>query len=111
MLILNEEEEDEEEDDMNLYNAEPSSSIDKHIVHAVNAFFKSIAIYNNNINTLQSGMSEATKLQDILRLLHLWFNHGHKSFVSKALLNGFNSVLVDTWLDVIPQIIARLQTA
>eukprot|EP01083_Nonionella_stella_P006217 18090_1 len=84
-------------------------NLDTHIVSAVNAFFKSIAIYNNKLGA--GGALEATKLQDILRLLHLWFNHGHKPFVSSALMDGFNSVIVDTWLDVIPQIIARLQNA
>ena len=127
MLMLSEDKEDDDDDDHdddlndnndninnnNNNNLQTQTNIDKHIVNAVNAFFKSIAIYNEAQNALgdDSGMSEATKLQDILRLLHLWFNHGHKHFVSEALLNGFNFVIVDTWLDVIPQIIARLQTA
>lgn len=39
------------------------------------------------------------------------FNYGHWDFVGRALLSGFDSVSVDTWLDVIPQMIARLETA
>lgn len=49
-----------------------------------------------------------TKLQDVLRLLHLWFRYGDVTQVSIALQTGFNHVSIDTWLLVIPQIIARL---
>lgn len=78
-------------------------NITVHVIPAVEAFFKSI--------NLEIDLRSSTKLQDILRLLHLWFNHGHHKGVAQALRAGFNLVSVDTWLDVIPQIIARLQTA
>lgn len=48
--------------------------------------------------------------QDILRLLTLWFNHGHYADVERELTAGFGLVSIDTWLSVIPQIIARIHT-
>ncbi|TFY65865.1 hypothetical protein EVG20_g5221 [Dentipellis fragilis] len=62
------------------------------------SFFRSIALRNE------------TALQDTLRLLTLWFKFGAHDEVSHAMASGFSSVEVDTWLEVIPQIIARIQT-
>ena len=49
-------------------------------------------------------------LQDILRLLTLWFNHGAAPEVEAALVEGFGHVSIDTWLVVIPQIVARIHS-
>ncbi|EMD30331.1 hypothetical protein CERSUDRAFT_78848, partial [Gelatoporia subvermispora B] len=76
----------------------PSQSLVTHIVEAVGGFFRSIAIRNENT------------LQDTLRLLTLWFKYGGHDDVSNAMSSGFGDVEVDTWLEVIPQIIARIQT-
>ena len=51
-----------------------------------------------------------TPPQDILRLLTLWFNFGAYAEVRAALTEGFQLVSIDTWLLVIPQIIARIHT-
>ncbi|KAI0046207.1 atypical/PIKK/FRAP protein kinase [Auriscalpium vulgare] len=69
-----------------------------HIVPAVQGFFRSISLRNENA------------FQDTLRLLTLWFKFGAHDEVSHTMANGFGSVEVDTWLEVIPQIIARIQT-
>lgn len=45
-----------------------------------------------------------SNLQDILRLLTLWFNHGRSPDVEAALQEGFSVVSIDTWLMVIPQV-------
>jgi hypothetical protein len=55
-------------------------------------FFRSIALRNEEA------------LQDILRLLTLWFKYGSHDDVSHAMANGFTTVEVDTWLEVIPQV-------
>jgi FKBP12-rapamycin complex-associated protein len=65
-------------------------------VHAVRGFFRSI--------TLSTGSS----LQDALRLLTLWFGHGANVDVDHAVTEGFDQVSIDTWLEVIPQLIARI---
>ncbi|BGP07821.1 phosphatidylinositol kinase-related protein kinase tor1 [Rhodotorula toruloides] len=67
-----------------------------HLVPAVQAFFRSIAL------------SPDSSLQDTLRLLTLWFKYGHVNEVSNTIMEGFRSVSVDTWLEVIPQLIARI---
>ncbi|KAJ7170509.1 phosphatidylinositol 3-kinase [Mycena crocata] len=69
-----------------------------HAVQAITGFFRSISLRNEEA------------LQDTLRLLTLWFEFGAHDDVSQAINNGFRIVEVDTWLEVIPQIIARIQT-
>ncbi|KAF8074724.1 phosphatidylinositol 3-kinase [Lyophyllum atratum] len=76
----------------------PGSGLVAHIVQAVDGFFRSISLRNEEA------------LQDTLRLLTLWFKFGRIDDVSHAMGNGFTTVEVDTWLVVIPQIIARIQT-
>ncbi|KAF9240696.1 phosphatidylinositol 3-kinase [Melanogaster broomeanus] len=76
----------------------PGSGLAAHTVQAVQGFFRSIALRNEEA------------LQDTLRLLTLWFKFGAHDDVSQAMANGFSVVEVDTWLEVIPQIIARIQT-
>ena len=72
------------------------------LVPAVQGFFQSIALDRQAVG--------GTKLQDLLRLLNLWFKNGHVEGMSKALKIGFNTIPVDTWLQVIPQVIARIHT-
>ena len=67
-----------------------------HVVPAVKGFFQSIALSNSS------------SLQDTLRLLTLWFAHGGDPEVNTAVSEGFAQVSVDTWLEVIPQLIARI---
>ena len=74
----------------------PPNVLIDHVVPAVRGFFKSIAL------------SQGSSLQDTLRLLTLWFAHGGSPEVNAAVTEGFASVSVDTWLEVIPQLIARI---
>ncbi|KAF9561208.1 phosphatidylinositol 3-kinase [Agrocybe pediades] len=69
-----------------------------HVVQAIEGFFRSIALRSKD------------SLQDTLRLLTLWFKYGAHDDISHAMAGGFSSVEIDTWLQVIPQIIARIQT-
>ncbi|KAJ1627029.1 armadillo-type protein [Pavlovales sp. CCMP2436] len=77
---------------------EREERLSPYVVPAVVGFFRSIAL----------GGPES--LQDLLRLLTLWFRHGGHPSVIHALEAGFSSVPVGTWLAVIPQVIARLDT-
>ena len=74
----------------------PTTIVADHVVPAVQGFLKSIAL------------SSSSSLQDTLRLLTLWFAHGGEQQVNTVILEGFNDVSVDTWLEVIPQLIARI---
>jgi len=71
-----------------------------YLVPAIQAFFRSISLSPNTNSSLQ----------DILRLLTLWFKHGAIKKAADALNEGFNNVSIDTWLEVIPQIIARVNS-
>ncbi|CRK31047.1 hypothetical protein BN1723_003772 [Verticillium longisporum] len=77
-------------------NRADQAMIVDHVVPAVRGFFKSIAL------------SSGSSLQDTLRLLTLWFTHGSSADVNAAVTEGFTNVSVDTWLEVIPQLIARI---
>lgn len=67
-----------------------------HVVPAVQGFFRSIALSKEN------------SLQDTLRLLTLWFKHGYHPDVCTAIKDGFHTISIDVWLQVIPQLIARI---
>uniref|UniRef100_A0A7S1TEY1 Serine/threonine-protein kinase TOR n=1 Tax=Compsopogon caeruleus TaxID=31354 RepID=A0A7S1TEY1_9RHOD len=71
------------------------------VIHAIVAFFRSISL---------AGSKQKTNLQDALRILTLWFRYGENSDVSEAVFIGANSSEPDMWLDVIPQMIARLHS-
>ncbi|KAL8541637.1 hypothetical protein ACS0TY_002778 [Phlomoides rotata] len=73
------------------------------VVAAVTGYFHSIACAAHS-----KGVDDS--LQDILRLLTLWFNHGSTSEVQTALQRGFSLVNINTWLVVLPQIIARIHS-
>ncbi|KAL9624360.1 MAG: hypothetical protein Q9160_001322 [Pyrenula sp. 1 TL-2023] len=74
----------------------PDKDIADHVVPAVKGFFKSISL------------STTSSLQDTLRLLTLWFAHGANHDVNQLVTEGLSSVTIDTWLEVIPQLIARI---
>ncbi|KAL1564547.1 non-specific serine/threonine protein kinase [Salvia divinorum] len=73
------------------------------VVAAVTGYFHSIACAAH-----AKGVDDS--LQDILRLLTLWFNHGATTEVQMALQKGFSLVNINTWLVVLPQIIARIHS-
>jgi len=74
--------------------------LQKFLVPAVSGFFRSI--------TLSDGPARGNSLQDTLRLLGLWFDYGHLPEVYEALVEGINKIQIDNWLQVIPQLIARI---
>jgi len=73
-----------------------------YVVPAIRGFFRSVA--------LGQGGDARNVLQDILRLLTLWFDHGTRREVADEISLGFESVNIGTWLDVVPQLIARIHT-
>ncbi|GAV78802.1 PI3_PI4_kinase domain-containing protein/FAT domain-containing protein/FATC domain-containing protein/Rapamycin_bind domain-containing protein/DUF3385 domain-containing protein/HEAT_2 domain-containing protein [Cephalotus follicularis] len=79
------------------------SKASQYVVAAVTGYFHSIACAAN-----AKGVDDS--LQDILRLLTLWFNHGATADVQLALQKGFSHVNINTWLVVLPQIIARIHS-
>ncbi|RMY94467.1 hypothetical protein D0862_08960 [Hortaea werneckii] len=74
----------------------PKEIVNEHVVPAIRGFFKSIAL------------SSMSSLQDTLRLLTLWFAHGKHEVVTHNVTQGIAGVSIDTWLEVMPQLIARI---
>lgn len=72
--------------------------ISQYAVPAVQGFFRSINLLQGN------------SLQDTLRLLTLWFDYGQYPEVFNALVEGMKLIEINTWLQVIPQLIARIDT-
>ncbi|KAE9046870.1 Serine/threonine-protein kinase [Phytophthora rubi] len=72
----------------------------RYAVRAIQGFFRSISF----------GHTSYDVTKDVLRLLTLWFAYGSRSDVHMAMIAGFQEASVDTWLDVIPQLIARIDT-
>eukprot|EP00730_Choanoeca_flexa_P003522 TRINITY_DN11433_c0_g1_i2.p1 TRINITY_DN11433_c0_g1~~TRINITY_DN11433_c0_g1_i2.p1 ORF type:complete len:1412 (+),score=409.66 TRINITY_DN11433_c0_g1_i2:447-4238(+) len=68
-----------------------------HSIMSIKGFFNSIAL------------SHHSNLQDTLRLLTLLFTHGSHTDVVNTFASGLGTVPIDTWLQVIPQLIARIQ--
>ena len=70
----------------------------KYVVPSIAGFVRSISL----------GRGQA--LQDTLRLLTMWFKYGASEAVDEAVSRGFQLIPVEMWLDVTPQIIARIHT-
>lgn len=81
---------------MPLLGALPLSLLQRHVVPAITGFFHLIAL------------SELLALQDTLRLLTLWFKFGGIEEARSAMVRGFDMVKIDTWLEVVPQLILRI---
>ncbi|XP_076166943.1 serine/threonine-protein kinase Tor isoform X1 [Ptiloglossa arizonensis] len=79
-------------------NFSSSQYISKFTVPAVEGFFRSI------------NLSHGNSLQDTLRLLTLWFDYGQWPEVYEAIVEGIRLIEINTWLQVIPQLIARIDT-
>lgn len=65
-------------------------------VAAIKGFFESISL------------SHGSSLQDTLRLLSILFDQGQEKEVAHAFNDGLKKVPIETWLQVIPQLIARI---
>ncbi|CAL9728832.1 serine/threonine-protein kinase Tor2p [Monosporozyma unispora] len=81
--------------DMKMHQDDPRL-IHRHVVPAIQGFFHSISL------------SEASSMQDALRLLTLWFTFGGIPEASQAMHEGFASTKIGTWLEVLPQLISRI---
>uniref|UniRef100_H2Y9G8 Serine/threonine-protein kinase TOR n=1 Tax=Ciona savignyi TaxID=51511 RepID=H2Y9G8_CIOSA len=75
-----------------------SNSILKYAIPSVQGFFHSIALSHGN------------SLQDTLRVLTLWFEYGHHHSLHDVLVEGIKSIKIENWLQVIPQLIARIDS-
>lgn len=82
--------------DLASYQSGRSAKINKFAIAAIRGFFKSISL------------SHGSSLQDTLRLLTILFNQGQDKDVATEFNECLKSVPLETWLQVIPQLIARI---
>eukprot|EP00475_Leptophrys_vorax_P026942 TRINITY_DN3834_c0_g2_i1.p1 TRINITY_DN3834_c0_g2~~TRINITY_DN3834_c0_g2_i1.p1 ORF type:complete len:1031 (-),score=234.09 TRINITY_DN3834_c0_g2_i1:66-3158(-) len=82
-------------------NAGHSSDVQRalqFVIPATQGFFRSIELGGQ------------MQLQDTLRLLSLCFKFGNYPKIENVFQQGFETASIDTWLSVIPQLIARINT-
>ncbi|KAJ2781003.1 phosphatidylinositol kinase- protein kinase tor1 [Coemansia interrupta] len=70
--------------------------VEKHAVPAVHGFIRAIQLSMGH-----------TSLQDMLRLLTVWFNYAQYDQVVQAVQSQLKSISLRMWMQVIPQILAR----
>ncbi|KAJ3445014.1 serine/threonine-protein kinase mtor [Anaeramoeba flamelloides] len=68
---------------------------------SIKGFFKSISL---------SPISSGKSIQDTLKLLTIWFNYGNRMDVIESFKKELKFIPIKTWLKVIPQLIARINT-
>jgi hypothetical protein len=80
---------------------------DRCLGSAVRGFFRSIALGQRE-DVHRDVSNKGTMLQDVLRLLTLWFTWGHRTIVQEELRRGFPSVDLSTWQLVVPQLVRAI---
>ncbi|CAD7701599.1 unnamed protein product [Ostreobium quekettii] len=81
----------------------------QHVAPAVKGFFQSLRLSQDDAHWMDYGDGPSKDTyQDILRLLTLWFTYGNAPNVVDELNEGFRTVRIETWLVVVPQLIARI---
>ena len=76
-----------------------SQTLLKYATNAISGFTHSVCIGGKNISKT---------LQDLLRLIDVWFIMGEKEEIDKLLNKSFEMIDLDSWLLVIPQLLARV---
>jgi FKBP12-rapamycin complex-associated protein len=67
--------------------------------NSLNGFTNSVCIGGKNISKT---------LQDLLRLIDIWFSMGEKQEIDDLINKAINKIDMDSWLLVIPQLLARV---
>ena len=70
-----------------------------HVLSAINGFVRAISLGGRDITKT---------LQNLLRLLKLWFQQGDQPDIEQIMRASFEIIDINTWLAIIPQILARI---
>ncbi|CAD5206660.1 unnamed protein product [Bursaphelenchus okinawaensis] len=73
-------------------------AVTSYALKAVQCFLKAIQL------------AEGSRLEDTLRLLMLLFDHGDKNEIYEQLRDSLKSVPVEIWLEVVPQLMSRMDS-
>lgn len=86
-------------EDMKKKSIQSPARIQQHCVAAINGFVHAISLGGNDITKT---------LQNLLRLIKLWFAYGDQTEQEKLIRESFEKIDVTSWLAVLPQILARI---
>ena len=88
-------------EDMKKKSIQSPARIQQHCLAAITGFVHAISLGGNDITKT---------LQNLLRLIKLWFSHGEQPEQERLIRESFDKIDVTSWLAVIPQILARIDT-
>ena len=74
-----------------------------HVVSAITGLIQQLFLCSKVSNA-----SSTKTLQTTLRLLKIWFQHGNLPEIEHKLRQGFEQIDLKVWIDVIPQLLARI---
>lgn len=80
-----------------------------YVTPAIQGFFTCIRL-SSSVSSSGNSNQEATCLQDTLRLLTIWFDYCNNNEIYDVLYEGIQHTPTEIWLQVIPQLIARIDT-
>ena len=75
----------------------------QHVVSAVTGLVQQLFL-----SSQVTSESKTKTLQTTLRLLKIWFQHGNLPEIEHKLSQGFERIDLKVWIDVIPQLLARI---
>ena len=81
------------------FEMENTMTYNAYASNAIKGFTKSVCI---------GGKSISKTLQDLLRLIDLWFQVGSDSTLNELIMTSFDQIAIESWLMVIPQLLARV---
>ena len=67
--------------------------------NSIIGFTNSVYIGNYNISKI---------LQDLLRMIDIWFIVGYEEIIDNLINQSFESININSWILVIPQLLARV---
>ena len=82
-----------------LRNSDKYEHLLNYASNSIIGFTKSVCIGGKNISRT---------LQDILRIIDVWFIIGQEESIDKLVIQIFDTIDIDIWLLVIPQLLARV---
>jgi len=79
----------------------------KQYVTYISAAVKGL-IQQLSLSSQINNASTTKNLQTTLRLLKIWFQHGNLEEIQEHLKRGFDRIDLKVWIEVIPQLLARI---
>ena len=82
-----------------------SEQLSTYLKNAITGFVKAIQLSRK----VDRNGKHNEVIEDILRLLTLWFTYGLRPGIKELISQCIDTILPSTWLSVLPQLIARIQ--